>query len=77
MIKPSQNLDDFKAYKKTNKMMELFREAVREAQEESRRLGVPNVYFINGRTYYELPNGELTLEDPWKDDDSAEAQSGE
>lgn len=41
------------------------REAVRDAQEESRRLGVPNVYFINGHTYYELPNGELSLEDPW------------
>ena len=32
--------------------------AVREAQEESRRLGVPNVYEINGVTHYELPNGE-------------------
>jgi len=39
--------------------------AVREAQEESRRLGVPNVYSINGILYYELPNGELTREDPW------------
>jgi hypothetical protein len=35
------------------------------AQEESRRLGVPNVYEINGKIYYELPNGELSLEDPY------------
>ena len=35
------------------------------AQEESRRLGVPNVYVINGQLYYELPNGELSLEDPY------------
>ncbi len=38
--------------------------AVAEAQEESRRLGVPNVYSINGRIYYELPSGELTTEIP-------------
>ena len=38
--------------------------AVRRAQEENRRLGIPNVYFINGRTYYELPDGTLSLEDP-------------
>ncbi len=38
--------------------------AVREAQEESRRLGVANVYFINGRTLYEMPNGEYSLTPP-------------
>lgn len=40
------------------------REAVQATIEENRRLGVPNVYSINGRIYYELPNGELSLEDP-------------
>jgi hypothetical protein len=44
--------------------------AVREAQEESRRMGVPNVYSINGIIYYELPNGELTREDPWHGSDT-------
>ena len=39
--------------------------AVRNAQEENRRLGIPNTYFINGRTYYELPDGTLSLEDPY------------
>jgi hypothetical protein len=38
--------------------------ATHQAIEENRRLGVPNVYSINGRIYYELPSGELTLEDP-------------
>lgn len=28
-------------------------------------MGIPNVYSINGRIYYELPNGELSLEDPY------------
>ena len=40
------------------------RRAVREAQEESRKLGVPNVYSINGFLYYELPSGELSRTDP-------------
>ncbi len=39
--------------------------AVHNAQEENRRLGIPNTYFINGYTYYELPDGRLSLEDPW------------
>ncbi len=39
--------------------------AVRKAQEESRRLGVPNVYSINGLLYYELPSGELSRTDPF------------
>lgn len=41
-----------------DEMMCICRSAVRKAQEESRRLGVPNVYFINGQRYYELPNGD-------------------
>ncbi len=43
-------------------------QAVRKAQEESRRLDVPNVYFINGRTYYELSDGTLSLDDPYEND---------
>ena len=38
--------------------------AVKKAQEENRKKGIPNVYDINGHLYYELPNGELTKEDP-------------
>ncbi len=40
--------------------------AVAKAQEESRRLEVPNVYSINGRIYYETPTGELSTSDPYK-----------
>ena len=38
--------------------------AVRKAQDDSRRLGIPNVYSINGFLYYELPSGELSRTDP-------------
>ncbi len=51
-------------YRKTDDFIRIFRTAVREAQEESRRLGVPNVYSYNGQIYYELPSGELTRTPP-------------
>jgi hypothetical protein len=39
--------------------------AVKRAQEENRKLGIPNVYSKNGKLYFELPNGEITTEDPF------------
>ena len=45
-------------------IVKIGRRAVREAQEESRKLGIPNVYSINGFLYYELPSGELSRTDP-------------
>lgn len=38
--------------------------AVKKAQDENRKKGIPNVYDFNGHLYYELPNGELTKTDP-------------
>lgn len=40
-------------------------EAVRKAQEENRRLGIPNAFSRNGVIYYEMPDGEITREDPF------------
>ncbi|MEM6646560.1 MAG: hypothetical protein AAF730_09940 [Bacteroidota bacterium] len=37
-----------------------------KAQEENRRLGIPNAYMHNGQLYYELPSGELTTENPFE-----------
>lgn len=39
--------------------------AIAQAQEDSRRLGIPNVYSINGRIYYETPTGDLSATDPY------------
>lgn len=40
--------------------------AVHAAQEENRRLGIPNVYSRNGKLYFELPNGEITQKNPFE-----------
>ena len=47
-----------------DRLLQLAKQAVREAQKESRRMGVPNVYSINGKILYEHPNGELRLAPP-------------
>lgn len=38
--------------------------AVKKAQEENRRFGLPSVYCKNGKLYYELPDGTITMERP-------------
>lgn len=52
-------------YRRAQEIRKIGNRAVRKAQEESRRLGVPNVYSINGTLYYERPDGTLTTEDPY------------
>ncbi|MFO0788754.1 MAG: hypothetical protein U0805_04800 [Pirellulales bacterium] len=54
-------------YEKVAELIRIGNAAVHAAQEENRRLGIPNVYSINGILYYELPNGELSREDPYVD----------
>lgn len=62
---PDLKLED---YLRLDELIRIGRRGVQQAQEESRRLGVPNVYSINGILYYELPNGELSREDPYDKD---------
>jgi len=39
--------------------------AVREAQRKSLENGIPNSYSKNGVLYYQLPDGTITMEDPF------------
>ena len=58
-------LDSVDIYKETLEFLRIGNRAVKRAQEENRKKGIPNVYDFNGHRYYELPNGELTKEDPY------------
>ena len=63
-------IEDIETFRMADLMMQVFRSAVRKAQEESRRLGVPNVYWINGKRYFEQPDGSLLyspIEEPRRD----------
>ena len=62
-------------HRQARKLLWIANRAAKRAQEENRKKGIPNVYDINGHRYYELPNGELTTEDPYplsKETDSSE-----
>ena len=48
--------------KLTEKLLKLGNRAVKKAQENNRKNGIPNVYCINGKMIFELPNGELTTQ---------------
>ena len=62
-------------YSKIDELLRIGSLAVSKAQQESRQVGVPNVYSINGRLYYETPSGELSTSDPYLDGNNATEQS--
>jgi len=66
MIQKSDDVElDIQAYKTAAEYQRIMSSAVHDAQEESRRAGVPLVYSINGILHWELPDGSLTTKDPW------------
>lgn len=56
---------DMEAYRFAAEVRQMGVVGVQQAQEESRRAGVPLVYSINGILHWELPDGSLTTKDPW------------
>lgn len=51
--------------------------AVKEAQERNRRDGIPNVYSLNGKIIFELPNGEITTKNPFPQQSRQDLSSDE
>jgi hypothetical protein len=52
-------------YEMLLKITRIGNRAIKKAQEENRKKGLPNVYSKNRRLYYELPDGRITTEDPY------------
>jgi hypothetical protein len=48
-----------------NLIQQIGNDAVREAQKDNLLHGVPNVYSKNGVIYYQLPDGTITMDDPF------------
>ncbi len=46
--------------KLSDRILRLGNRAVKKAQESNLKNGIPNVYCINGKIVFELPNGEFT-----------------
>jgi len=41
-------------------------DAVREAQRKNLENGIPNIYSKNGVMYFQLPDGTITMENPFE-----------
>ncbi len=48
-------------YKKSFNMLRLANRGAKKAQEENRKLGLPNVYSLEGRIVYVYPNGTVQV----------------
>ena len=48
-----------------DEMQRIGNEAVRKAQDELRRQGIPLCFERNGRIYYEMPDGSIQTENPY------------
>ena len=46
------------------RLLAIANRAVREAQDENRRKGIPNVYVVNGTLFWQMPDGSITTVDP-------------
>lgn len=46
------------------KILSIANKAVHAAQEENRRLGIPNVYALNGTIVWQMPDGTIRTSDP-------------
>ena len=49
----------------TAKLTRIANRAVRKAQEENRKNGIPNMYVINGKQVWQMPDGSFTEENPF------------
>jgi hypothetical protein len=47
-------------FERLHEYLQVGRAAAEVAQEENRTLGIPNVYSMNGKIFYELPDGTIT-----------------
>ncbi len=48
--------------KMTEKLLKIGNRAIKKAQENNRKKGIPNVYSINGKIIFQLPNGDITTQ---------------
>ena len=52
------------SYESLIKATKIGNRAVKKAQDENHKKGLPNVYSKNKRLYYELPDGTISMQNP-------------
>lgn len=68
-MKPTDLIDQLRSVEED---MATMRAAVKEAQAAALAKGVPIAYLIDGVMHWELPRGEITRENPFKNQDSSQ-----
>ncbi len=63
-----EKLDSLTAYQNASLYTNLFSKAVKRAKEINRKNGLPNDFVMQGKRYYELPDGEIVTQNPLTDD---------
>jgi len=63
-----KKFSDLNLYLKGFEIESIGNQAVRKAQEENRKKGIPLVYSVDGKIYYELADGTITTDSPFKTD---------
>ena len=58
--------DDIEIYQRAFEIQEIGNEAVDRVLKENKEKGIPIVFSKDGIIYYELPNGQITTESPFK-----------
>ena len=61
-----KKFSDLNLYLKGFEIESIGNQAVRKAQEENRKKGIPLVYSVDGKIYYELADGTITTNSPFK-----------
>ncbi|MBO4778113.1 MAG: hypothetical protein J5588_06420 [Bacteroidales bacterium] len=61
-----KKFSDLNLYLKGFEIESIGNQAVRKAQEENRKKGIPLVYSVDGKIYYELADGTVTTNSPFK-----------
>lgn len=59
-----EKLDKIEPYQTASLYRKLFNKGIREAAEINRKNGLPNVITLNGRIFYQLPNGDIVDKNP-------------
>jgi hypothetical protein len=59
-----KKIDNLSLYQMATYYTYLMSKAVEKAKEINRQNGLPNDFIVNGKRFYELPNGEITTENP-------------
>ncbi|MHB1665272.1 MAG: hypothetical protein ACYCT7_08455 [bacterium] len=56
---------DASIYEEMIEIVRIGKIAVRKAQETNLKAGIPNVYSKDGKLYFEMPDGEITSQNPF------------